>query len=266
VSTLYPEIAPYASGLLDVGDGNLVYLPHAADPPTDLSANTTQHLVADVERLREELGVERWLVLGGSWGSTLALAYAVAHPERVGEAVLFGVTTGRHEEFDWIFRGGVSPLFPVQRERLQATGGDGADVLEAFEARLNDPDPAARQHAAEEWCRWESATVDGPPTDELDGVFVDPRYALALARIVVRYARRYGWLEDGALLHGAGALGAIPAVLGNGRLDFQAPIGWAWKLAQAWPGAELVVVRDAGHSFAGGLGRELVRAIDRFRS
>jgi proline iminopeptidase len=241
--------------------------PHAGEHETDLRSNTTANLVADIELLREHLGVERWLVWGASWGSTLALAYAEAYPERVSEMVLAGVTTGRHEEFDWIFRGGVARLFPEQWERLVAAVPaqyrDG-DVVEAFDRLLNDPDADVRRDAVEAWCLWESATPAWPPTTGMDERFADPAYAMAFARIVTRYARAYAWLEDGALLRGADALADIPGVLVNGRFDFQAPIGNAWALHRAWPQAELVIVEDAGHGSNAGLTAAIVRALDGF--
>lgn len=241
--------------------------PYASDPVIDLTHNTTAHLVADIELLRGHLGIDGWLVWGASWGSTLALAYAEAHPERVTEMVLAGVTTGRHEEFDWVFRGGVGRLFPEQWERLLAAvpaeDRDG-DVVEAFVRLLNDSDPDVRSRAAEAWCLWESATPAWPPTTGLDEHFADPPYALAFARIVTHYARSYGWLEDGALLRGAGALAGIPGVLVNGRFDFQAPIANAWALHRAWPGAELVIVDDAGHGFSADLVSAMIRATDQF--
>ena len=144
--------------------------PHASEPDVDLSTNTTQHLIADMEALREHLEVERWLVFGGSWGSTLSLAYAEAHPDRVREMVLWGITTGRRAEADWLFRGGVAPLFPEQWERLRAgvpaADRDG-DIVEAYARMLHDPDPAVRRRAALDWCTWESATPDWPPTPGL---------------------------------------------------------------------------------------------------
>jgi proline iminopeptidase len=242
--------------------------PHASEPGIDLSTNTTSHLVTDIERLREHLGIERWLVLGGSWGCTLALAYAEAHPQRVTEMVLFGVTTGRQSEFDWTFRGGLSLFFPEEWERLVAALPEDArsgDVVEAYHRLLFDPDPEVRQRAAEVWCLWESATPDWPPRPGLAERFADPRYALAFARIVTHYVRHNAWLEDGVLLRDAGSLAAIPGVLVQGRFDFQAPIGNAYALARAWPAAELVVVDDAGHAAASpALAREIVRATDRF--
>jgi proline iminopeptidase len=314
---LYPEIEPYEQGLLDVGEGNLVYwetcgnpdgkaavflhggpgsgcgrnqrrafdpdayrivlfdqrncgrsLPHASEPEIDLSTNTTQHLVADIERLREHLGVERWLVFGGSWGSTLALAYAEEHPQRVSELILAGVSTGRRSELDWLFRGGIAPIFPEQWDRLVAalpSADRDGDVPAAYSRLLHDPDPDVRREAAYEWCLWESATPDWPPTTALHERFEDPAYALAFARLVTHYVANDEFLADQALLRGAGALRDLRGVLINGRFDLQTPLGGAWELRKVWPQAELVVVDDAGHGVNPGLTRELVRATDRFR-
>jgi proline iminopeptidase len=241
--------------------------PHAADVGTSLAGNRTEKLVTDIEWLRAHLGIERWLVLGGSWGSTLALAYAETHPDRVTELVLFGVTAGRHSEFDWTFRGGLARFFPEQWERLRAAlpeaDRDG-DVVEGYHRLLNDPDPEVCRRAAEAWCLWESATPDWPPRNGLAERFRDPRYALGFARIVTHYVRSNAWLEDGALLHGAGALAELPGVLVTGRFDFQAPIENAWALKQAWPRAELVIVDDEGHGLHPEVMRELIRATDRF--
>lgn len=241
--------------------------PHASAPGVDLTHNTTQNLVADIELLRRHLGIDRWLVLGGSWGSTLALAYAETHPDRVTEIVLFGVTAGRHSEFDWTFRGGVSIFFPEEWERLRACAPAGqrdGDVVEAYHRRLYDPDPDVCRSAAEDWCLWESATPAWPPTTGLAERFTDPACALAFARIVTHYVRHNGFLEDGAILRDVAALAAIPGVLINGRFDFQAPIANAWEIHRAWPGSELVIIDDAGHSPNAALTREIVRATDRF--
>ena len=316
MTDLYPETGPHEHGMLDVGDGDLVYweacgnprgkpavvlhggpgsgcsprfrrlfdpaayrvvlfdqrgcgrsTPHASTPDADLASNNTANLIADIERLRQHVDVDRWLVFGGSWGSTLALAYAETHPQRVTELVLFGVTTGRHSEFDWTFRGGVAAFFPEQWERLRAgvpaAQRDG-DIVAAYHRLLHDPDPTVRQRAAEAWCTRESATPARPPTTGLADRFTDPAYALAFARIVTHYVRHNAWLEDGRLLRDAGSLAAIPGVLVNGRFDFQAPIANAWELKRVWPRAELVIVDGAGHSVDAGLARELVRATDRF--
>jgi proline iminopeptidase len=153
-------------------------------------------------------------VLGGSWGSTLALAYAEQHPNRVAELILFGVTTGRREEFDWLFRGGLAVLFPEQWERLRAAvpvdERDG-DIVEAYHRLLNDPDPAVRHQAALAWCTWESATPAWPPTPGLSPRFSDPAFRMAFARLVTHYVRHNAWLEDGSLLRDADSLTPRPA-------------------------------------------------------
>jgi proline iminopeptidase len=244
--------------------------PSASEPEIDLATNTTQHLVSDMERLRDHLGVEAWLMLGGSWGSTLTLAYAEAHPDRVTEIVLWGVTTGRRSEADWLFRGGLAPLFPAQWERLRAgvpeTERNG-DIVTAYARMLHDPDPEVRRRAALEWCTWESATPDWPPADGLAKRFTDSAFALGFARLVTHYVGHDEFLEDDILLRNAHLLADIPGVLVNGRFDLQAPIGNAWELHRAWPRSELVIVENAGH--AGDeprLTEELIRATDRFAS
>lgn len=242
--------------------------PHASEPDADLGANTTGHLIADIERLRERAGADRWLVLGGSWGSTLALAYADAHPDRVSELVLWGVTTGRRSEADWLFREGLAPLFPAQWERRSDAvppGERDGDVVAAYARMLQDPDPDVRAQAAHEWCTWESATPDWPPTTGLASRYRDPAFALAFARLVTHYVSNDLFLEDGSLLRHADRLTDIPGTLVNGRFDLQAPLGNAWALKRVWPRAELVVVDDAGHAGdAPGMERELVRATDRY--
>ena len=240
-------------------------LPHASADDTDLASNTTWHLVDDMEALRRHLGVERWLVLGGSWGSTLALAYAVRFPERVTDMILFGVTTGRHAEFDWLFRGGVAVLFPEQWDRLRAAAPlaeSDRDVVDAYHRLLYASDPAVQQRAAYEWCLWESATPAWPPATGLSARFRDRRFALAFARLVTHYVRHNAWLEDGSLLAGASVLADIPGVLVNGRFDFQAPIANAWTLHCAWPRSDLVIVDDSGHS-AEAITREIIAATGR---
>jgi proline iminopeptidase len=240
--------------------------PHASTPDIDLTSNNTANLIADIELLRQALDVERWLVLGGSWGSTLALAYAEAHRERVTEMILFGVTTGRHSEMDWTFRGGIAAFFPEQWDQLLAAIPVDArddDVVESYYGLLLDPDPAVHQRAAEAWCLWESATPAWPPIAGMAERFTDPRYALAFARIVTHYVRHNAWLEDGQLLREATRLAGIPGILVNGRFDFQAPIANAWELKRVWPRAELVIVDDAGHG-GPGLDLELIRTTDLF--
>lgn len=243
--------------------------PHASALDTDLASNNTLNLIADIERIRQHLDVERWQVLGGSWGSTLALAYAERFPSRVMEMILFGVTTGRHKEFDWLFRGGVAILFPEQWERLRAAVPaalrDG-DIVEAYSRLLHDPDPAIREQAALAWCIWESATPAWPPAHGLSPRFSDPVFRMAFARIVTHYVRHYAWLEDGIILRDAGAIADIPGIMVNGRFDLQAPIGWAWDLESVWPRAKLVIVDDAGHdAFHASITGELIRATNEYR-
>ena len=242
--------------------------PHASEPDVDLTSNTTQHLIADIELLREHLDIDRWLVLGGSWGSTLALAYAETHPDRVREMILWGVTTGRRAEADWLFRGGVAVLFPEQWERLcalvPAAERDG-DIVEAYSHMLHDPDPEVRRRASLAWCTWESATPDWPPTSSLAERYADPDFALGFARLVTHYIRHDVFLEDGVLLRNAHLLADIPGILVNGRFDLQAPIANAWELSRAWPRAELVIVENAGHlGDDPALTGALIRATDRF--
>jgi proline iminopeptidase len=244
--------------------------PAASDPDVDLTNNTTQHLIADMELLRQHLDVDRWLVFGGSWGSTLSLAYAETYPDRVTQMILWGVTTGRRAECDWLFRGGVSVLFPEQWDRLRAgvpnaaRDGDG-DIVEAYSRMLHDRDPEVRRRAALAWCTWESATPEWPPTTGLAERYTDPDFALGFARLVTHYVRHDLFLEDGVLLRTAHVLAGTPGILVNGRFDLQSPIANAWELRRVWPRVELAIVEDAGHAGNDpGITRELIHATDRF--
>jgi proline iminopeptidase len=190
------------------------------------------------------------------------------YPERVTEMVSFGVTTGRHKEIDWLFRGGVAIFFPEQWDRLRnalpEAERDG-DILGAYNRQLNNPELAVRQRAAESWCLWESATLDWPPLTRLAQRFTNHTYALAFARIVTHYTHHNLFLEDGILLREADVLASIPGILVNARFDFQAPIGNAWELKRVWPRAELVIVDNAGHAPDNpNVTQELIRATDRF--
>lgn len=234
--------------------------PHASARTTGLSSNTTQALVGDMERLRERLDIDRWLIVGGSWGSTLSLAYAETHRDRVAAMVLFGVTTGRHSELDWTFRGGLASVFPEQWRRLaRFAGAAGGEVAAAIARMLSDPDEEVRRRAAAEWCLWESA-----PSAEPAPRFRDPDYALAFARIVTHYVTHDLFLEDGVLIRNAGALAGIDGVLVNARGDLHAPVDNARHLAEAWPRARLVVVEEQGHGTGPLVSEEIVRAIDAF--
>ena len=241
--------------------------PHASEPVVDLSTNTTEHLLADVERLREHLGVDRWLVFGGSWGSTLGLAYAERHPERVTALVLFAVATTRRHEVRWITRD-VGRLFPAAWARFRAgvpeSERDG-DLVAAYSRLLHDPDPFVRERAARDWCDWEAVHVAVRPDHPRDHRYDDARFRLAFARLVTHCWRHAAWLEDGILLRDAGRLAGLPGVLIHGRLDVSGPLDVAYELARAWPDGELVVVEAAGHSTAHpGIAEALLAATDRF--
>ncbi|MFF1511675.1 prolyl aminopeptidase [Streptomyces sp. NPDC058326] len=236
--------------------------PHASDPAADMAVNTTAHLVADMERLREHLGIDRWLLYGGSWGSTLILAYAETHPERVSAIVLNGVTTTRRSEINWLYEG-VARFFPEAHERFRA-GAAGTDgLVAAYAALMNHADPAVRRKAAADWCAWEDAvlSLEGmgtPYTDRVD----DTR--LAFVRICSHFFAHGAWLEEGALLRDAHRLAGIPGVLVHGRADLAGPLGTAWELARAWPDAELRVVEGAGHLGGAETRRHLLDALDGF--
>lgn len=238
--------------------------PHAADPRTELSVNTTEHLLADIERLREHLGIGRWLVFGGSWGSVLGLRYAELHPGRVSEIVLVGAATGRRCETDLLTRG-LGKLFPDAWARYRQGAPEAfrdGDLADGYHRRLSDPDPAVRERAARDWCDWESA-IDVTSGEPHPG-FEDPDFRMAFARIVTHYWRNGSWLEEGAVLRDAGTLAGIPGVIVQGSLDLGNLLGTPWQLAHAWPGSELVVVDDAGHGGGPGLREALVAATDRF--
>jgi len=240
--------------------------PHASDPAADMSVNTTDHLVADMERLREHLGIERWFLYGGSWGSTLILAYAERHPERVSEIMLLGVTTTRRSEIDWLYRG-VGRFFPEEWARFRAgvpeAERDG-DLVAAYARLMENPDPDVRSKAAGDWLTWEDAVISLEPKGTPKAYSSRPPVdALAFVRICAHYFSHGAWLEEGELLRDAGRLTGIPGVLMHGRLDLGSPLGTAWELAQAWPDAELVVIDDSGHTGSETMRDEILRRLDR---
>ena len=241
--------------------------PDAAEPDADLSTNTTWHLIADIEQLRDRLGIEKWLVLGASWGATLAFAYAEQHPSSVSEIVVFSVTSTTPREVDWITRD-MGRIFPEEwarfRDGVPESERDGNLAL-AYSRRLHSPDPAVRDRAARAWCEWEDTHVATYSGYKPDPRYEDPVLRLRLARLVSHYWGHAAWLEDGALLRDAGKLAGIPGVLITGRLDISSPPDIAWHLAQAWPDAELHIVGDAGHGASSANVSDLVlAAIDRF--
>ncbi len=241
--------------------------PHASDPATDMRHNTTWHLIADMERLREHLGVDRWLLYGGSWGSTLILAYAQQHPQRVSEIVITSVTMTRRSEIDWLYRG-VGRFFPEQWERfLEAAPGtprDG-DIVAAYARLMEHPDAAVREKATADWCAWEDTVLFGE-TGGAANPYGDrpPAARLAFVRICAHYFSHGAWLEEGVLLREAGRLAGIPGVLIHGRLDMSGPPQTAWELHRAWPDAELVIIENAGHLGTAATLEHVLQALDRF--
>jgi proline iminopeptidase len=238
--------------------------PHASDPAVSLAANTTSHLVADVELLREHLGVSSWLVFGWSWGSALALAYAERHTDRVSAAVLTGVGTGRRAEVE-LFTRGLGGLFPNAWQRFRdgvpADQRDGS-LPAAYSRLLNHPNRAVREKAARDWCDWEEGML---PTSGHNPRYDDPRFRMAFARIVTHYWSNDHFLEsDGVLLTAAGRLGVVPAKLIQGTLDLVNLVGTPWLLATSWPGSELMLIDDAGHGGSDRLLSAIVAATDSF--
>jgi proline iminopeptidase len=242
--------------------------PHASAPGADLSTNTTWHLVADIEQLREFCGVERWQVFGGSWGSALALAYAEQHPERVTELVLRGIFTLRRSELDFYYNGGAGQLFPERYEMFLAPLGGrsfAGETIAAYHDLLFDRDPAVHEPAGVAWSTWEAATMTLEQDDSLIRDFSDPRFALAFARIENHYFFHRGWLAEGQLLANADRLAGIPGVIVQGRYDVATPAVTAYELHQAWPQAEFRIIPVAGHAFSEpGILGALVAATDRF--
>lgn len=314
--TLYPQIEPYDSGLLDTGDGNRIHWevcgnpagkpvvmlhggpgagcgpdhrrqfdpeayrivlfdqrncgrsrPPASDPSVSLADNTTWHLVADIERLREHLDIDRWQVFGGSWGSALALAYAQTHPERVTEMVLRGIFTLRPFELYWFYQEGASLLFPDLWEKYVAPipEDERDDLVAAFHSRLNDSDPAVRLPAALAWSVWEGSTITLRPNTEVIGEHSDEDYAVAFSRIENHYFLNGGFFEDDQLIRDVDKIRHIPCVIVQGRYDVCTPAATAWDLHRAWPEAEFHLVDDAGHAYTEpGILHHLIEATDRF--
>lgn len=295
----FPAIEPYASGMLDVGDGHQIYWeccgnpdgqpalylhggpgsgctpgqrrffdpatyrvvlfdqrgsgrsrPLASAPDADLRTNTTAHLIADIEALRLLHDVERWTtVLGLSWGTTLGLAYAQAHPQRVAALVLALVTTTSRREVEWITRD-VGRIFPREWDRFAAAVPAALGhlpLVDAYAMLLFDADPAVRERAAREWCAWEDAHVSLAPDHQPNPRYDDPEFRLRFARLVTHYWRHAAFLGEDQLLRDAATLNGIPGVLIHGRYDVSSPLETAWHLAQHWTTSELHILDDAGH-------------------
>jgi proline iminopeptidase len=309
--TLYPEIEPYETGTIDVGDGHRIYYERCGTPgatpavflhggpgggcsPThrrlfdparydvllfdqrgcgrstphaELEANTTWHLVADIERLRALMGARQWLVFGGSWGSTLALAYAQAHADRVSALVLRGIYLCSQEELDWFYQFGVSQMFPDKYARFASLipPEERGDMLGAYHRRLTSGPMADRIAAARAWSLYEGETITLLPDAANSAQHDDGHFALAFARIETHYFVNQCWLEPGQLLAGVAKLRHIPATIVHGRYDMPCPAHYAWALHEAWPEAEFHLVEGAGHAFSEpGILDQLIRATDRY--
>jgi proline iminopeptidase len=238
-------------------------------PHASLDDNTTWHLVADIEALRAHLHVDRWQVFGGSWGSTLSLAYAEAHPDVVTELVLRGIFLLRKREIDWFYQRGASALFADAWEDYVAPipAAERSDLLRAYYKRLTSDDPAVRATAAKAWSVWEARTSFLVQNPDLVAKNEQDDYALAFARIEAHYFVNRGFFErETQLLDDVGRIRHIPAVIVQGRYDVVCPMESAWALHRAWPEATLCLVPDAGHAaLEAGTLHELVSATDRFR-
>jgi proline iminopeptidase len=241
--------------------------PHASEPDADLRHNTTWHLVADIELLRKNLGIERWQVFGGSWGSALALAYAESHPQAVTEIVLRGIFTLRRHELEWFYEGGAASIVPDLWEDFIAPIPilERSQLMEAYHRRLSDPDPDVHVPAAVAWSRWEAANLTLLPDPELIEAMTEPRAAVAFARIENHYFLHGGWFEPEQLIANVGRIRGIPAVIVQGRYDVCTPAMTAWDLHRAWPEADFVMIPDAAHAASEpGIASALRAATDRF--
>ena len=309
--SFYPEIEPFETGFLDVGDGHTIYWERVgtrggkpavflhggpggginptqrrlfdpalyevilfdqrgcgrSTPHAELEANTTWHLVSDIERLREMFGFEKWLVFGGSWGSTLALAYSQTHPDRVSELVLRGVYTVTKAELDWYYQFGVSEMFPEKWERFIAPipPEERGNLMAAYRKRLTGEDRAAQIEAAKAWSLWEGETITLLPQPDTSDRFGEDQFALAFARIENHFFTHGAWLEEGQLLRDAVKLAGIPGVIVHGRYDMPCPARYAWQLSNAWPDAEFFLIEGAGHAYTEpGILDRLIYATNKF--
>ncbi|MDQ4104299.1 MAG: prolyl aminopeptidase [Actinomycetota bacterium] len=241
--------------------------PSAGDEDAYLSTNTTAHLIGDIERLREHLGIDRWIVVGGSWGVTLGLAYAQRHPDRVIAMVLGAITAGTRREIDWITRD-MGRVFPREWEQFVGTvpaAERAGDLCAAYARLLADSDSQMRAQAARQWCAWEDTHMSLAPGWSPDLSYRDPEFQLTFARLVTHYWSHGCFLGEGEILANMHRLADIPAVLIHGRYDISGPLDTAWRLHRSWPNSKLVVLDDAGHG-GGSFTSELVGALDSFRT
>ncbi|MBM58422.1 prolyl aminopeptidase [Hyphomonas sp.] len=236
-------------------------------PFASLDNNTTWHLVADIERLREMIGVETWQVFGGSWGSTLALAYAETHPDRVSELVLRGIYLLTKAEMNWYYQFGVSEMFPEKYEAFIAPipEAERGDLVTAYRKRLTGDDREEQLRCARAWSVWEGETINLLPEPSTSDQFHEAEFSLAFARIENHYFIHDGWFEDGQLLRDAGRLKDIPGTIVHGRYDMPCPMRQAWALHRAWPKSEFYPIEGAGHAYSEpGILDQLIRATDKY--
>jgi proline iminopeptidase len=223
--------------------------PHASQPNVDWASIDMDHHLADIERLREHLEIDRWIVFGLSWGSVLGATYAERHPDRVRALVLGAFNTGRASDIDWLTVH-AGRFFPAEwhrfRDHVPAHLRD-LRLVDAYNILLMDPDPAVHEAAAIEWCRWEDAHVSTTPDAKPNPRYDDPSFRLGFARQVTHCWRNNSWLGDDELVANSGRLGGIPGWLVNGRLDLSSPLDAPWRLHRAWPGSELIIVDNEGH-------------------
>lgn len=241
--------------------------PLASDPTISLETNTTPHLITDIEQLRELLGVDRWVIWGGSWGCTLALAYTESHPERVRALVLVSVTMTRRSDVHWLYHE-TGRYLPEQWARFRSgvpeAERDG-DLVAAYNRLLNETDDLVSQReAAQRWCDWEDSTVSLEPGWTPSPRYTDPDFRMQFARIVAHYFHHGAWLEEGQLLRDASRLAGIPGVMLHGQLDIGGPVDVPWLLAQAWPDVELHVIGEAGHQGNQRMKELILEAEERF--
>jgi proline iminopeptidase len=236
-------------------------------PNASLDNNTTWHLVADIEKLRERMGVETWQVFGGSWGSTLALAYAEKHPERVSELVVRGIYTLTRAELDWYYQFGVSEMFPDKWERFLAPipENERHEMMAAYRKRLTGTDREKQIEAAIAWSTWEGETITLLPEPSTSDKFGEVDFAIAFARIENHYFVHAGWMDEGQLLRDAYRLRDIPGTIIHGRYDMPCPAKYAWQLHKAWPKSELRLIEGAGHAYSEpGILDALIAATDKY--
>jgi proline iminopeptidase len=241
-------------------------LPLASESSADLASNTTRHLIADIEKLRDLLGVESWIILGLSWGTTLGLAYAQAHPRRVKAMVLGFVTTTSREEVQWITND-VGRIFPGEWERFSEAVPRhlrSMPLVDAYAIMLADADETVRNAAARAWCAWEDAHVSLMPGHRPNPRFDDAEFRLRFARLVTHYWRHAAFLAESQLIRDASKLNGIPGVLIHGRFDVSGPLSTAWQLHKRWTTSRLHILDDAGHGGSDEFMPLVIRTLEEF--